>query len=351
MSNNKSILKFQNTVLECEPTLSICIPTYNRCKELERSILNTIEILRMLPEHKIEIVVSDNGSTDETKKILLNIQHVNNDIQTIFVFNEKNLGFDSNYLQTIKNATGKYVWVVGDDDLFDLKALKDILIECASDMDYIVFDGIGIDVNGKEQSFRLKDKFIENNGHDEWNGGFNDFFKLYGWHATWISVSIMRRSLLMKEISNVNSLIGLHFIHVPLIAFSFSTSVVKVVNKIIVRDPPMFKPYAETYERIYTYFGNNLCKIVDQLIFHKKINDLAGKQFLLGHSANFSMFGIKFFLVQRDKGATLKHVVQNFKVIKRISLFPYLILLVLCLPKFFVVNFVRVAKKIKNFHC
>ncbi|MGL4979140.1 MAG: glycosyltransferase family 2 protein [Plesiomonas sp.] len=348
MSDKKTIIKSQNIVSELEPILSICIPTFNRCQELSNSLTNTVAMLRVLPEHKIEIIVSDNGSTDDTKPSLLNFQYKNKDIQTVFVFNETNLGFDNNYLQTIKNANGKYVWVIGDDDIFDLDALNCILNECENNIDYIVFDGVGLDVNGKEKSFRLKDKFIVNNSQCEWVGDFCHFFKLYGWHATWISVSIMRRSLLMKEMNNINSLIGLHFIHVPLIASSFSSSLVKVINKIIVRDPPIFKSYTESYERIYTYFGHNLCKIVDQLILTKKIDADTGKQFLLGHSANLSMFGVKFFLMQRDKGATLKNVLQNFKIIKRISSFPYLVLLVLLLPKVFVVNFVSVAKKLRK---
>ena len=49
-----------------KPLVSICIPTYNRCKYLESSLKKYIEE----PEFQtglVEIVISDNASTDNTE--------------------------------------------------------------------------------------------------------------------------------------------------------------------------------------------------------------------------------------------------------------------------------------------
>lgn len=56
------ILKAENI-----PLVSICIPTYNRGRYLERSLL-AYEKMQEFVEKKIEIVISDNASTDDTRE-------------------------------------------------------------------------------------------------------------------------------------------------------------------------------------------------------------------------------------------------------------------------------------------
>ncbi|WP_421265916.1 glycosyltransferase family 2 protein [Aeromonas veronii] len=348
MIESISFDKSQNIIFENTPMLSICIPTYNRCEELKSSLLNSIEVLRSLPEHKIELIVSDNGSSDETRNIMSVIQSENTDIQTVFIFNKQNEGFDKNYLQSIKHANGRYVWVVGDDDIFDVNSIQSIISKCLDGYDYIVFDGVGIDRYGKEVNFRLKEKFTSNVKVNEWEGDFDSFFGLYGWHSTWISVNVMRRSLLVKEINNLDCFIGLQFIHLPLMARSFYTCKVKVLNEIIVRDPPMYKPYASKYENIYNYFCNNLCGIVDMLVLQNKISNKSAKHFLLGHSKTFSMFSLSFFLSNIDNGVSLSHLVNNFNKIKRVSTSPYILIFIMLFPKGLLSKLINEAKRFKR---
>ena len=99
--------------------LSICIPTYNRRKKVLNTIHCFYEQLLCSPYvAQIELVVSNNGSTDETKDALagLNLNGVN-----FRVFNQpENLGFDGNTKFLYAQAQGQYVWYFGDDDiLFD----------------------------------------------------------------------------------------------------------------------------------------------------------------------------------------------------------------------------------------
>lgn len=51
-----------------KPLLSICIPTYNRYKYL-KNCLNSIICQKEFQEKKVEIVISDNASTDDTQKL------------------------------------------------------------------------------------------------------------------------------------------------------------------------------------------------------------------------------------------------------------------------------------------
>ena len=76
------------------PLLSICIPTYNRGNYL-RKCLQSIEIqLDKKPhlQNLVEIVISDNHSTDTTKEVVNEFIPKFSHIK--YVVNEKNVGFD-----------------------------------------------------------------------------------------------------------------------------------------------------------------------------------------------------------------------------------------------------------------
>lgn len=57
-------------LLKNEILLSICIPTYNRSKNLEDTILSIVSQKRFQDNNDIEIVVSDNCSDDNTKEVM-----------------------------------------------------------------------------------------------------------------------------------------------------------------------------------------------------------------------------------------------------------------------------------------
>ena len=70
-----------------KPLISICIPTYNRCKSLQ-NILNSIVQQNEFLEDTIEIVVSDNASTDETKEMVAKYNEAFSKLPGIFVQKE-----------------------------------------------------------------------------------------------------------------------------------------------------------------------------------------------------------------------------------------------------------------------
>ena len=52
-----------------KPLLSICIPTFNRSSYL-RNTLNSIVSQQEFLSEKVEIIISDNASTDETPDVV-----------------------------------------------------------------------------------------------------------------------------------------------------------------------------------------------------------------------------------------------------------------------------------------
>lgn len=91
--------------------ISICIPQYNRIKYLLKS-LSQIESQEYT---NIEIVISDDGSTDETELEIIKLQS-NYKFPIIYHKNEINLGYDRNYRKSMELASGDYCIVIGNDD-------------------------------------------------------------------------------------------------------------------------------------------------------------------------------------------------------------------------------------------
>lgn len=95
--------------------LSICIPTYNGGEYLRTTIDCLLKAIGS--RDNIEIVVSDNCSTAETREIIEG--YVSQGIIRAN-FNDENLGFNGNLMILLeKFAKGDYCWIIGDDDFVD----------------------------------------------------------------------------------------------------------------------------------------------------------------------------------------------------------------------------------------
>lgn len=93
-----------------EIKLSIAIPTYNGAKTIRETLDSIVSQL----EDGVEIVVSDNASTDGTAEIIFEYQSMYPVIR--YFRNDENLGVDRNFDLAVQRAAGKYVWLFGDDD-------------------------------------------------------------------------------------------------------------------------------------------------------------------------------------------------------------------------------------------
>ncbi|MGX1983412.1 glycosyltransferase involved in cell wall biosynthesis [Thermolongibacillus altinsuensis] len=105
-----------------KPIISICIPTYNRQKEIEKSI---ISIVSQINDERVEIIVSDNASTDSTQEIVRFYSKKYKNIK--YVRNEQNLGSERNIINALNQASGTYILLHGDDDYFKQDSLCRLL--------------------------------------------------------------------------------------------------------------------------------------------------------------------------------------------------------------------------------
>jgi len=114
--------------------LSIFIPTYNRSTLLRRQLLFFQREIEGL-EKEVELVVSDNCSTDGTWEILQEFQSHN----LIINRNEVNLGIAGNQFQFPRLCKGEWVLIASDDDYYEDGVVLHILsiIKRYRDLAYI----------------------------------------------------------------------------------------------------------------------------------------------------------------------------------------------------------------------
>lgn len=117
-----------------KPLLTIAIPTYNRAGCLRE--LLTLLIEQVKHEPRLELIISDNASPDNTSSVVQ--EFLDRALPVRYIRNLENIGADANFLQCFKEAKGKYVWIFSDDDLIIPGALRKILHYCeAAEYDLI----------------------------------------------------------------------------------------------------------------------------------------------------------------------------------------------------------------------
>ena len=107
-------------------TLTIGIPTYNGSAYIRDTLDSAIRQISGKFEARVEILVSDNASTDGTPEIIQTYQSTHS-VRIQYSRNDRNIGFDGNVDRLFKIASGKYVWILGDDDVLEDMALQHVI--------------------------------------------------------------------------------------------------------------------------------------------------------------------------------------------------------------------------------
>ena len=93
-----------------QPVISVCLPVYNGGSFLEE----TIESILGQTFTDLELIISDNASTDDTEKICC--RFAERDSRIRYFHNPENLGAARNFNITFELARGRYVKWQGHDD-------------------------------------------------------------------------------------------------------------------------------------------------------------------------------------------------------------------------------------------
>tara|TARA_Y100001970_G_C14258241_1_gene877276 strand:- start:11716 stop:12729 length:1014 start_codon:yes stop_codon:yes gene_type:complete len=133
--------------------LSICIPNFNRLDCLENCLESILISSNNVKDFKFEVCISDNNSDQDPINI---VNKYNKKFKIIYYRNKKNLGFALNAIQTLKISTGKYAWLIGNDDLILPNTLSDLenIFNNNNDTDYFFIN-----------SYYLNSKYLNNFSH------------------------------------------------------------------------------------------------------------------------------------------------------------------------------------------
>ncbi len=137
------------------PVLSIAIPTWNRCSELADLLQVLVpEIADALRSGVVQLLVSDNGSTDGTEALVR--RHIAQAPSIEYHRHPENIGSDANFVECFERARGTYFWLFSDDDVLTpgtVRRLLEFFLTGAYDLVYAT-------------SYPFRTDFRAERGHD-----------------------------------------------------------------------------------------------------------------------------------------------------------------------------------------
>lgn len=199
------------------PILSICIPTYNRDEFIIKS-LNSV-----LPQitEQVEIVISNNGSTDNTKSQVEAFIKEHPEISITLVNQETNLGFDKNVLAVVAAARGEYCWLISDDDTILPNGIETLLNLISSQptvsnfvVNYRRFDKREGRITAPRMLNLTEDIISSDPDAFYFKELPESYFYILGTNMITMSVNVFKRDYWQTVVPTVQEYMGLNFIHI-----------------------------------------------------------------------------------------------------------------------------------------
>jgi glycosyltransferase involved in cell wall biosynthesis len=127
-----------------KPLVSICIPVYNSEIFLEETIMSSLD----QTYQNIEIIIVDNNSNIETRRILKKFENKN---KIKIFYNNKNIGMYANFNKTIEFSNGKFIKFLCSDDKLSKNCVSDMVeaMEKNPKCQIVTAKNVHIDKNNK----------------------------------------------------------------------------------------------------------------------------------------------------------------------------------------------------------
>lgn len=169
--------------------LSLCIPTHNRARFLEESLPAILNSTNPKYFSEIEIVISDNASTDDTPSIIAHFQKNNPDFLWNVIRQNPNIG-PSNVTVVTTYAKGEFIWILSDDDIVMPDAINRILEKLHSEPN---LNGIVVNYAPFKDNIKYLKKAVL--PLKEQPQSPDEFLSFLSSQLTFISILVFRRNL------------------------------------------------------------------------------------------------------------------------------------------------------------
>ena len=151
---------------------SICIPSFNRPRELKR----LLESIDSTESGNLEIVICEDKSSkrEEVREVVTEFIG-NTQYKVNYIENVENLGYDRNLRELITYANGEYIMFMGDDDMFIPGAFDKYaeFLRLHSEFGYVLRSYRNIYKSGATEYFRYYD------GHKSFEAGIRTYINLF----------------------------------------------------------------------------------------------------------------------------------------------------------------------------
>ncbi len=177
-----------------KPTVSICIPSYNR----PLTLLRLLESIDAKNPQDLEIIICEDNSPQRTEIMeIVSGFRKKSPFKVHYFENQTNYGFDRNLRECILHATGDYVIFMGDDDTFEPEAIDKManFLKQNSDLGYVLKRHTHFDENNRAVEFRYygKTRFF--------NSGIDSYVELFR-KSVFISGFTIRREWTLPHLIN-----------------------------------------------------------------------------------------------------------------------------------------------------
>lgn len=141
---------------ENSPLVSVCIPAYNH----EKYIAECIESIINQCYKNIELIIINDGSRDNTNKVIMNyIDKLNNRFTRFEYRNRENKGLSATLNEAVEWSDGKYFSPIASDDILLSNKISS-LVDCLKNLDdtYAAAFGNAIFIDDKSNEIYLEIK-------------------------------------------------------------------------------------------------------------------------------------------------------------------------------------------------
>lgn len=261
-----------------------------------RECLDSILVSARGLEARIEVVVSDNASTDDTRELVQTYARTRPWIR--YFCNDENVGAERNIHRAASRSRGEYVWVLGDDDRLAPEAVGRFLGETEEGYDHIFcnysawtrdFDKVQIPQRFREPGDQV----------------FDDpqrLMRRFGAHLGYVSNQCMKRSVFFTATYDEYVLFAPY-------GFSFMYALYRGLmphaRSRYVADPLVSCRLGNSdYYDWYQYFVIGTSKVFDALRAH----GYSARSVRVGRHQTIRAFALPQILVSKRDGRSLKGV-------------------------------------------
>lgn len=239
--------------------LSIYIPTYNRAELLKYLLDSIVQDLTQWPSD-LELIISDNASMENTKEIV--ISFIKRGFPITYLVNETNIGPEENITSAFNMISGKYMWVIGDDEIIYRGVIPYVLALCRiKEFGLLHLANHGFS-HGQQEIVSIR-KIPKKVSVSQLNS--QDLFKTANIFLTFISANIINRQAILTTCPNFNAKADMNT-QLPQLAWTYTA--LKVSNIHYYIQTPLFAALGDNTSgyKLIEVFGINLTQITKKYL-------------------------------------------------------------------------------------